>query len=360
MSQTGDTILVTGGAGFIGCAVVRQLVHDAGQNVVTLDALTYAANLDSLAEVIDHPNHVFVHGDVRDRELLDRIFHEFQPVAVLHLAAETHVDRSIEGSSTFVETNMVGTHVLLEATRAYWQILNAARKKAFRFHHISTDEVYGDIGPDTPPVSEEAAYAPSSPYAASKAASDHLVRAWHRTYGLPVLVSNCSNNYGPRQFPEKLIPLMILRAQHGKSLPIYGQGDNVRDWLYVEDHARALQHILRCGRPGRTYNVGGRSERTNIDVVNTICAHLDKLVPKTSGSYKDQITFVSDRPGHDKRYAIDDRRLEDELNWRPETRFEDGLLYTVQWYLDNPDWIERGATSEYRAWIQQNYDKRAE
>jgi len=329
-------ILVTGGAGFIGSAVVRRAVAD-GHAVVNLDALTYAACLDNVAGVAGSPLYAFEQADIRDRAALDRIFAEHAPDAVMHLAAESHVDRSIDGPGAFVETNVNGTYNMLEAARAHW--LRAGRPAAFRFHHISTDEVFGSL-PADPQVkfTEDTPYDPRSPYSASKAASDHLVRAWHETYGLPVVLTNCSNNYGPYHFPEKLVPVVILNALAGRELPIYGRGENIRDWLYVEDHANALLCVLEQGRPGRSYNIGGENERTNLDLVRTLCAILDELRPRESGSYADQIAFVTDRPGHDARYAIDPTRIRDELGWRPSVTVEEGLRRTVQWYLDNETW----------------------
>jgi dTDP-glucose 4,6-dehydratase len=326
-------LLVTGGAGFIGSAVVRQAVA-AGHKVINLDALTYAACLENVALVADSPNYTFEHADIRDRAALDRILAAHAPDAIMHLAAESHVDRSIDGPGTFIETNVNGTFNLLEAARAYW--LRAGRPGAFRFHHISTDEVYGSLGP-TGKFTEDTPYAPNSPYSASKAASDHLVRAWHETYGLPVVLTNCSNNYGPYHFPEKLVPVVILNALAGRPIPVYGKGENVRDWLYVEDHADALLTVLARGRIGRSYNIGGENEARNIDLVRTICAILDRLHP-AARPYADQISFVTDRPGHDARYAIDPARIRAELGWRPSVTLEQGLERTVQWYLDNGDW----------------------
>ncbi|WP_028484078.1 dTDP-glucose 4,6-dehydratase [Thioalkalivibrio sp. ALE17] len=351
-------ILITGGAGFIGSAVVRQYIAETDATVINVDALTYAGNPESLVDAREHARHVFEHVDIADGAALERVFREHRPNAVMHLAAESHVDRSIEGPAAFVETNVTGTHNLLEAARSYWSELEGEAKERFRFHHVSTDEVYGDLGPEDPAFTEETPYAPSSPYSASKAASDHLVRAWHRTYGLPVVITNCSNNYGPYQFPEKLIPLMVLNALDGMPLPVYGRGDNVRDWLYVEDHARALRHVLAHGASGRTYNIGGRCERTNLEVVHALCAVLDELVPDEQGPYTRLIEFVTDRPGHDRRYAIDDTRLANELGWQPRENFETGLRKTVQWYLDNPEWIERVRSGAYREWIDANYANR--
>jgi dTDP-glucose 4,6-dehydratase len=327
-------LLITGGAGFIGSAVVRRAIRD-GHQVINLDALTYAACLENVAEVAESPDYSFVQADIRDRPALERIFADHLPDAVMHLAAESHVDRSIDGPGTFIGTNIDGTYTLLEAARAHW--VARGRPEDFRFHHISTDEVYGSLGP-TGQFTEETPYDPRSPYSASKAASDHLVRAWHETYGLPVLLTNCSNNYGPFHFPEKLIPVTILNALAGKPLPIYGDGSNVRDWLYVEDHAEALLLVVSEGRPGRSYNIGGENERTNLELVRSLCTILDEMRPRPQGSYADQITFVSDRPGHDARYAIDPRRIREELGWRPSVTVEEGLRLTVEWYLANESW----------------------
>ena len=329
-------LLVTGGAGFIGSAVVRLAVS-RGHEVVNLDALTYAACLDNVATVADSPLYAFEQADIRDRAALDRIFAAHKPDAVMHLAAESHVDRSIDGPGDFIETNISGTYDMLEAARAYW--VSQGKPESFRFHHISTDEVFGSL-PADPEVmfTEDTPYDPRSPYSASKASSDHLVRAWHETYGLPVVLTNCSNNYGPYHFPEKLIPVVILNALAGKPLPIYGTGDNIRDWLYVEDHADALLLVVEKGELGRSYNIGGENERTNLELVKTLCTILDGKRPKESGSYADQITFVTDRPGHDARYAIDPSRIREELGWRPSVTVEEGLEKTVQWYLDNEAW----------------------
>lgn len=326
-------LLVTGGAGFIGSAVVRLAIA-RGHQVVNLDALTYAACLDNVAPVAGHPGYAFVHADIRDAAALERAFAEHAPDAVMHLAAESHVDRSIDAPGSFIETNVTGTYTLLQAARAHWE--RKGRPAGFRFHHVSTDEVYGSLG-ETGKFTEETAYAPNSPYSASKAASDHLVRAWHETYGLPVVVTNCSNNYGPYQFPEKLIPVVILNALEGRPVPVYGQGSNVRDWLYVEDHADALLAVLERGSAGRTYNIGGENEARNIDLVRMICAILDRLRPE-GAPHADLITFVADRPGHDLRYAIDPGRIRKELGWRPSVTLEEGLERTVRWYLDNAPW----------------------
>lgn len=329
-------IIITGGAGFIGSAMCRYLIKETNAEVVNVDKLTYAGNLDSLRIASGDPRYTFVKADICDEAAIGHLFNEVRPDAVLHLAAESHVDRSITGSRSFIETNVLGTHTMLEGARRYWSSLAGAAKERFRFLHVSTDEVYGSLGPDGL-FTESTAYDPSSPYAASKAASDHLAIAWHRTYGLPVIVSNCSNNYGPYQFPEKLIPLMILNAYERKPLPVYGNGSNVRDWLYVEDHAKALYLILKNGLPGETYNVGGRNERTNLQVVQGICAALDELSPNGWPHYR-LVTYVTDRPGHDHRYAIDASKLERELGWRAEETFTTGLNKTIQWYLDNKWW----------------------
>lgn len=344
-------ILITGGAGFIGSALIRHLVQNTEHEVLNLDKLTYAGNLESLAPVDDNPRYRFVQGDIGDSECVAAILAEFQPDAIMHLAAESHVDRSIDGPAAFIQTNIVGTYSLLESTRAYWLGLSAERKAAFRFHHISTDEVYGDLHGVDDLFTETTPYAPSSPYSASKAASDHLVRAWQRTYGLPVLLTNCSNNYGPYHFPEKLIPLMILNALAGKPLPVYGNGQQVRDWLYVEDHARALLKVVSEGKVGETYNIGGHNEQKNLDVVRAICALLEELAPhKPAGiaRYQDLITYVQDRPGHDLRYAIDAGKIERELGWIPQETFASGLRKTVQWYLDNLDWCRRVQDGSYQ------------
>jgi len=341
-------VLVTGGAGFIGSAVVRHIIRDTDWTVANVDKLTYAGNLESLAEARDSNRHTHFKVDIVDRAAVDAIFESFRPDAVLHLAAESHVDRSIDGAAPFIAANIGGTYTLLEAALAYWRKLDAAGRARFRFQHISTDEVFGSLGA-TGRFTETTPYAPNSPYAASKAASDHLVRAWHHTHGLPTLATNCSNNYGPYHFPEKLIPLVIIRALRGQKLPVYGKGENIRDWLHVEDHAEALTLVLRKGRPGETYNVGGDSERTNVEVVRTICALLDEMVPDSPHRpHESLIEFVTDRPGHDARYAIDAAKIRTELGWRPRHGFEDGLRQTVRWYLDHKDWWERVMSGAYR------------
>ena len=343
-------ILITGGAGFIGSAVVRNIINNTCNTVINVDKLTYAGNLDSLSLVENSDRYHFEQVDICDRHELDRVFALYNPDAVMHLAAESHVDRSIDGPAAFVETNIVGTYTLLEATRSFWNTLEEDKKLAFRFHHISTDEVYGDLEGTNDLFTEVTPYAPSSPYSASKASSDHLVRAWQRTYGLPTIVTNCSNNYGPYHFPEKLIPLIIINALEGKALPVYGDGMQIRDWLFVEDHARALYKVVTEGIVGETYNIGGHNEKANIEVVKTICLLLDELVPnKPDGitSYEDLITYVSERPGHDVRYAIDARKIADELGWKPEERFESGIRKTVEWYLANEKWWRRVLDGSY-------------
>ncbi len=351
-------IIVTGGAGFIGSNFIRHwLAHETG-GVINLDKLTYAGNLQSLADVTADPRYRFVHGDIGDRALVDRLLADAKPHAIVNLAAESHVDRSIHGAAEFIETNVVGTFRLIEAVRGYWSALPADEQNAFRFLHVSTDEVYGSLDVDAPPFTEHHAYAPNSPYSASKAASDHLVRAAHHTHGLPTLTTNCSNNYGPYHFPEKLIPLMIGNALAGKSLPVYGDGKNVRDWLYVNDHCAAIRLVLNRGRVGETYNIGGRNERNNLQVVHTLCDLLGQLSPRMDGqSYRSQITFVKDRPGHDRRYAIDASKLETELGWHAQENFESGIRKTVEWYLANTDWVHAVTSGEYRHWIEKHYGK---
>ncbi len=344
-------LLITGGAGFIGSAVVRHLIQHTAHRVACVDKLTYAGNLESLAEVSDSERYRFYQVDICDRAALDAVFAEFRPDAVMHLAAESHVDRSIDGPAEFIQTNIVGTYTLLEAARSYWNGLDDEAKAAFRFHHISTDEVYGDLHGSNDLFTEVTPYAPSSPYSASKASSDHLVRAWQRTYGLPTLVTNCSNNYGPYHFPEKLIPHVILNALAGKPLPVYGDGSQIRDWLYVEDHARALVEVVLRGEVGETYNIGGHNEKRNLEVVQTLCELLEELAPnKPAGvaHYRDLITFVKDRPGHDLRYAIDASKIQHELGWVPQETFESGIRKTVQWYLDNRQWWQRVLSGDYR------------
>ena len=343
-------ILVTGGAGFIGSSVVRYIIEDTQDSVVNVDKLTYAGNLESLESVENNPRYAFEQVDICDVKALTRVFEYHQPDAVMHLAAESHVDRSIDGPSAFIETNIVGTYTLLEVARAYWNTLNDEKKASFRFHHISTDEVYGDLEGTDDLFTETTPYAPSSPYSASKASSDHLVRAWLRTYGLPTIVTNCSNNYGPFHFPEKLIPLMILNALDGKPLPVYGNGQQIRDWLFVEDHARALYKVVTEGEVGETYNIGGHNEKANIDVVRTICRLLEELVPnkpKGVAKYEDLITYVKDRPGHDVRYAIDAAKIGRELGWKPQETFESGIRKTVEWYLNNKKWWSRVLDGSY-------------
>jgi len=349
-------ILVTGGAGFIGANFVLDWLADGGEPVVNLDALTYAGNLQNLESAAGDGRHRFVHGDIRDRDLVERLLAEHGVRAIVHFAAESHVDRSIHGPEDFVSTNVVGTFRLLEAARAHWGSLPAGDRDAFRFVHVSTDEVYGSLGPDDPAFSETHRYQPNSPYSATKAASDHLVRGYHHTYGLPVVTTNCSNNYGPFQFPEKLIPLVIHNALAGKPLPIYGDGRQVRDWLYVGDHCAAIRRVLEAGRPGEVYNIGGSSEMANIDVVHVLCGILDELRPRTDGrSYREQIAFVKDRPGHDRRYAIDARKITGELGWRPAETFASGMRRTVQWYLDHQDWVANVTSGSYRDWVAKHY-----
>ncbi|MEN6078658.1 dTDP-glucose 4,6-dehydratase [Chromobacterium piscinae] len=350
------TILVTGGAGFIGGNFVLDWLAGREETVVNLDALTYAGNLETLRTVRTKPSHVFTHGDIGDQELVTKLLRDHRPRAIVNFAAESHVDRSIHGPGDFIQTNIVGTFNLLECAREYWNGLEAGEREAFRFLHVSTDEVYGTLQAEDPAFAETKRYEPNSPYSASKAASDHLVRAWHHTYGLPVLTTNCSNNYGPYHFPEKLIPLVILNALAGKPLPIYGDGRQVRDWLYVKDHCSAIRRVLEAGKPGETYNVGGWNEKTNLEVVSAICGILDQLKPREDGqAYREQIQFVADRPGHDRRYAIDARKLERELGWKPAETFDSGIRKTVEWYLNNSDWIEHVSNGSYRDWLDKHY-----
>ena len=350
------SVLITGGAGFIGANFVLDWVAHTDETIVNLDKLTYAGNLESLASLKNNPRHVFVQGDIGDVALLPKLLAEHQPRAVLNFAAESHVDRSIHGPGEFIETNIVGTFRLLESVRGYWHGLRAEAQSQFRFLHVSTDEVYGSLAPQDPAFTEHHQYEPNSPYSASKAASDHLVRAWHHTYGLPVVTTNCSNNYGPLHFPEKLIPLMIVNALAGKPLPVYGDGMQVRDWLYVKDHCSAIRRVLEGGRLGETYNVGGWNEKPNIEIVKTVCALLDELRPRADGaSYTTQISYVKDRPGHDRRYAIDARKLEKELGWKPAETFETGIRKTVAWYLENTEWVAHVQSGAYRDWVSKQY-----
>ncbi|PAT33089.1 dTDP-glucose 4,6-dehydratase [Vandammella animalimorsus] len=349
-------ILVTGGAGFIGANFVLDWIERVGEPIVTLDKLTYAGNLQNLAPLQGDARHQFVQGDIADAELVANLLAEHRPRAIVHFAAESHVDRSIHGPEDFLHTNVLGTFRLLEAARAHWGALDGAEKAAFRFLHVSTDEVYGTLAPDAPAFTEQHPYEPNSPYSATKAASDHLVRAWFHTYGLPVLTTNCSNNYGPLHFPEKLIPLVITNALAGKPLPIYGDGQQIRDWLYVKDHCSGIRRVLEAGTPGQTYNIGGHNEMANIDIVRRICALLDRLRPRADGlSYAEQIRFVADRPGHDRRYAIDARKMQQELGWAPAETFDSGIEKTVQWYLDNADWVRNVQTGAYRDWLAKQY-----
>ncbi|MFG6429166.1 dTDP-glucose 4,6-dehydratase [Roseateles sp. LYH14W] len=349
------TILVTGGAGFIGSNFVLDWLRQSDEPVVNLDVLTYAGNLENLASLDGDARHIFVKGDICDRALIDSLLATQKPRAIVHFAAESHVDRSISGPGAFMKTNVDGTFTLLEAARAYWGALEAEAKAAFRFHHVSTDEVYGSLKADDPPFAETNPYEPNSPYSASKAASDHLVRAWHHTYGLPVVTTNCSNNYGPYHFPEKLIPLMIVNALAGKPLPVYGDGQQIRDWLYVTDHCSGIRAVLAGGKLGETYNIGGWNEQANIDIVRIVCALLDELRPDPAGPYARLITYVKDRPGHDRRYAIDARKIERDLGWRPAETFETGIRKTVQWYLDNPEWVARVQSGAYKDWVSKQY-----
>ncbi len=354
-------ILVTGGAGFIGANFVLDWLSDEREPVVNLDKLTYAGNRDNLARLDNDERHIFVHGDIGDLQLAASLLAQHQPRAIVNFAAESHVDRSIHGPEDFIQTNVVGTFHLLESTRAYWSALPPPARQAFRFLHVSTDEVYGSLTADAPAFSETHRYEPNSPYSASKAASDHLVRAYHHTYGLPVLTTNCSNNYGPFHFPEKLIPLLIVNALAGKPLPVYGDGRQIRDWLYVKDHCSAIRRVLVAGRPGETYNIGGWNEKPNIEIVHTVCALLDELRPRADGKpYREQITYVADRPGHDRRYAIDARKIMRELGWQPAETFDSGIRLTVQWYLENQDWVTNVQSGAYRDWLAKNYSERQE
>jgi dTDP-glucose 4,6-dehydratase len=350
-------ILVTGGAGFIGGNFVLDWLKEPNaEGIINIDKLTYAGNLATLDSLKGNPHHIFVHGDIGNKELISKLLKEYQPRAIVNFAAESHVDRSIHSPAEFVQTNILGTFNLLECARAYWNELDKAKKTAFRFHHVSTDEVYGSLSVSDPAFTETNPYEPNSPYSASKAASDHLVRAWFHTYDFPVVTTNCSNNYGPYHFPEKLIPLVILNALNSKPLPIYGDGQQIRDWLYVGDHCTAIREVLANGKLGETYNISGWNEKANIDVVKTICSILDELKPRKDGrSYAEQIIFVTDRPGHDRRYAIDARKIKRELGWKPKETFDSGIKKTVRWYLDNPIWIEGVVTSSYRDWLQKQY-----
>jgi dTDP-glucose 4,6-dehydratase len=350
-----NLILVTGGAGFIGSNFVLQQMQDESVSILNLDKLTYAGNLHNLDSIALDRRYEFIHGDIGDRELVRRLLEKRKPSAIVHFAAESHVDRSIRGPEDFIRTNVDGTFALLEETRAYWSALAEEERNRFRFLHVSTDEVYGSLGPKDPPFCETTPYAPNSPYAASKAASDHLVRAYHHTYGLPTLTTNCSNNYGPFQFPEKLIPLMILNARDGKPLPVYGDGKNVRDWLFVEDHCAAIATVLRSGRAGEAYNIGGWNEKPNIEIVETICDLLDEMAPRLRESRRSLITFVKDRPGHDRRYAMDAHKIDRELGWKPKATFEGGIRKTVRWYLENEEWVRAVTSGSYRQWMATHY-----
>ena len=354
------TLLVTGGAGFIGSNFVLDWIAQSDEPLVTLDKLTYAGNLENLASLNGNAQHLFVHGDIGERPLVDALLARHQPRAILNFAAESHVDRSIHGPGEFIQTNIVGTFTLLESVRAYWGGLDAGAKADFRFLHVSTDEVYGSLSLSDPAFTEETPYQPNSPYSASKASSDHLVRAYHHTYGLPVLTTNCSNNYGPYHFPEKLIPLLIVNAQAGKPLPVYGDGQQIRDWLYVKDHCSALRRVLQAGQPGATYNVGGHNEKPNLEIVHTVCRLLDTLKPRADGKpYQDQITYVTDRPGHDRRYAIDASKIARELGWQPAETFDSGIRKTVEWYLNNPQWVANVQSGGYRDWLSRQYGAQA-
>jgi len=350
------TIMITGGAGFIGSNFAISWLSDSDERIVNLDKLTYAGNLENLESIKDNPKHIFVRGDIGDHELVSQLLSEHQPRAIINFAAESHVDRSIEGPEEFIQTNVVGTSRLLQSARLYWEALGDQERSAFRFMHISTDEVYGSLGPSDPAFTEQNKYLPNSPYSASKAASDHMIRAYHHTYGFPVLTTNCSNNYGPFQFPEKLIPLVIHNALSGERLPIYGDGQQIRDWLFVSDHCDAIRRVLEAGKLGEVYNIGGLNEKANITIVHQICDILDELRPRTQGgSYREQIEFVKDRPGHDRRYAVDASKIEAELGWTPAVNFEEGIRRTVQWYLDHPGWVANITSGEYRVWVERQY-----
>ncbi len=353
------TWLVTGGAGFIGSNFVLDQRSKKRARIITLDSLTYAGNLSNLESLRNDPDHIFIHGDINDNELVREILNTHKPNAIIHFAAESHVDRSILGPDTFIKTNIVGTFTLLEAARHYWDLLNGVSKDEFRFHHVSTDEVYGSLGPDDPPFTETTGYDPNSPYSASKASSDHLVNSYHSTYGLPTIITNCSNNYGPYQFPEKLIPLMVVNALDGKPLPVYGDGKNIRDWVYVADHNEAVRQVLAKGRVGETYNIGGSCEKTNIEVVTMVCSILDELFPDSPYKpHESLIAYVKDRPGHDRRYAIDSTKINHELGWEPKETFSSGLYKTIGWYVENTEWLKSIRTGAYRDWINSNYDNR--
>ena len=360
MNNSKAPILVTGGAGFIGSNFVMDWVHHVGTPVINVDKLTYAGNLGNLQSLHNNPLHQFVKADIGDGGMMDNLLDTHKPIAVINFAAESHVDRSIHGPEDFIKTNVVGTFHLLQSVRRYYEALPADAKETFRFLHVSTDEVYGTLSPNDPPFTESNPHAPNSPYAASKAASDHFVRAWHHTFKLPILTTNCSNNYGPYQFPEKLIPLMIVNALNGKNLPVYGDGQQIRDWLYVKDHCDAIREVLRKGKIGDTYNIGGWNEKANIDIVHLICDRLDTIRPRADKkSYREQITYVTDRPGHDRRYAIDARKIEAELGWKPKETFETGIVKTIDWYLSNTEWLNAVASGDYKNWIDTNYAKRA-